>query len=43
MEVAAGYAVFDPERDQNIKDTMKRADKCMYERKRKLKEEKEIN
>lgn len=43
MEVAAGYAVFDPERDQNIKDTMKHADKCMYDRKRKLKEEKEIN
>lgn len=38
MEAAAGYAVFDPERDLSLKDTMKRADKYMYERKRELKQ-----
>ena len=37
MEVSAGYAVFDAGGDQSLRDTMKRADGRMYERKKELK------
>jgi diguanylate cyclase (GGDEF)-like protein len=37
MEISAGYAVFDSELDGNLKDTMKRADELMYQRKMELK------
>jgi diguanylate cyclase (GGDEF)-like protein len=37
MEIAAGYATFDSEHDDNLKDTMKRADELMYKRKMELK------
>ena len=38
MQISSGYASFDATHDQNLKDTMKRADGRMYERKKKLKE-----
>ncbi|MCM1273620.1 MAG: GGDEF domain-containing protein [Clostridium sp.] len=38
MEVSSGYAVFDQGRDKNLRDTMKRADARMYQRKKQLKE-----
>lgn len=38
MEISSGYAVFDAASDQSLKDTMKRADGRMYERKKALKE-----
>lgn len=37
MEIAAGYAIYDPKTDQTLDDTMKRADDMMYENKRQLK------
>jgi diguanylate cyclase (GGDEF)-like protein len=37
MEISAGYATFDVELDANLKDTMKRADELMYQRKLELK------
>jgi diguanylate cyclase (GGDEF)-like protein len=37
MEVSTGYAKFDPNIDHSLKDTMKRADKLMYQRKMELK------
>lgn len=37
MEISSGYALFDPAKDQSLKDTMKRADARMYERKKQLK------
>ncbi|MCH5249743.1 MAG: GGDEF domain-containing protein [Lachnospiraceae bacterium] len=37
MEISAGYAAFDADGDQSLKDTMKRADSRMYERKKELK------
>lgn len=38
MEVSSGYAVFDPGQDKHLRDTMKRADALMYQRKKQLKE-----
>lgn len=37
MEVSSGYASFDASGDKSLKDTMKRADERMYERKKELK------
>lgn len=37
MEIASGYAHFEPDSDKNLRDTMKRADMRMYERKTWLK------
>lgn len=37
MEIASGYAAFDPAVDSDLKETMKRADVHMYERKKQLK------
>jgi diguanylate cyclase (GGDEF)-like protein len=37
MGISAGYAVFDSKSDDNLKDTMKRADELMYQRKVELK------
>lgn len=38
MSVAAGYAVYDSENDDDLNDTMKRADEMMYENKQKMKQ-----
>lgn len=38
MSVSAGYALFDPDEDEDLDATLKRADKMMYENKRKYKE-----
>lgn len=38
MEIASGYAHFEVDLDKNLRDTMKRADMRMYERKTRLKE-----
>ena len=35
-----GYAAFDPSEDSDLKETMKRADVRMYERKKQLKAQK---
>ena len=40
MAIASGYAVFDPSADSDLKETMKRADVRMYERKKQLKAQK---
>lgn len=40
MAIASGYAAFDPEQDSDLKETMKRADVRMYERKKQLKAQK---
>lgn len=37
VSVAVGYAVYDPERDESLETTMKRADEMMYENKQELK------
>lgn len=37
VSVATGYAVYDPERDESLETTMKRADEMMYENKQKFK------
>lgn len=37
MEIASGYATFDATQDNNLHDTMKRADEEMYRRKEELK------
>lgn len=37
MEISSGYALFDPDKDQSLKDTVKHADARMYERKKELK------
>jgi PleD family two-component response regulator len=37
MEVSAGYAEFNANLDHNLRDTMKRADELMYQRKMQLK------
>lgn len=39
MEAAAGYALFEPDEDKTLRDTMKRADALMYQRKKELKAE----
>lgn len=38
MEVAVGFAGFDRSSDGNLSDTMKRADACMYQKKKEMKE-----
>ena len=38
VRVALGLAVYDPENDQSVNDTVRRADKLMYENKRKGKD-----
>ncbi|MCM1496603.1 MAG: GGDEF domain-containing protein [Bacteroides sp.] len=38
MEISSGYAIFDSGQDKYLKDTMKRADARMYQRKKELKE-----
>lgn len=38
MEISSGYAAFDAGQDKNLRDTMKRADALMYQRKKQLKE-----
>ena len=44
IHIAVGIAVYDPENDSGATDTMRRADKIMYDNKRIVKEqEKEIN
>lgn len=40
MAIASGYAAFDPSEDSDLKETMKRADVRMYERKKQLKAQK---
>ena len=37
VHIALGIAVYDPEIDQSVNDTVRRADKMMYENKRKAK------
>ena len=37
VHVAMGFAEYDPEQDSSVSDTMRRADKAMYENKRKWK------
>jgi diguanylate cyclase (GGDEF)-like protein len=37
MEISAGYAEFDSSLDHTLRDTMKRADELMYQRKMELK------
>jgi diguanylate cyclase (GGDEF)-like protein len=37
MEISAGYTRFSPDSDVNLRDTMKRADELMYNRKLELK------
>ena len=37
MAISAGYASFDAAGDHSLRDTMKRADERMYERKKELK------
>lgn len=39
VHIALGIAVYDPEMDQSVNDTMRRADKIMYENKRQAKRE----
>lgn len=41
VSMAAGLAVYDPERDRSPEDTFKRADTLMYENKRKMKNREE--
>ncbi len=36
---AIGYAVYDPERDESIREVFNRADANMYDKKRRMKEE----
>ncbi len=43
MEIASGFAIFDDENDTSLRDTMKRADANMYERKMQLKEKSRIS
>ncbi len=38
VSVAAGYAVYDPEKDASLEEVMKRADEMMYKNKQELKE-----
>lgn len=38
IQIAYGYAEFDPETDQDIEDTRSRADDKMYQKKREIKE-----
>lgn len=38
MQIACGYAEYDIKTDKNFEDTRSRADKRMYESKRRLKE-----
>jgi GGDEF domain-containing protein len=37
VSVAAGYAVYDKKIDENLEDTLKRADVLMYENKQEIK------
>ena len=39
LHIAIGVAVYDPENDRTLEDTIKRADDLMYENKRKWKEQ----
>ena len=39
ISAAIGYAIFNPKEDTSVEDVFKRADKFMYERKRKMKGE----
>ena len=39
VHVAMGFAEYDPEQDSTVNDTVRRADKDMYENKRKWKKE----
>lgn len=39
MEIACGYAAFDPTLDEDLEDTRSRADVMMYENKQKIKEQ----
>ena len=39
IRISLGLAVYDPETDQNVEDTVRRADQIMYEKKRKLRAE----
>ena len=39
MGIAGGYAQFDGEQDEDISDTVKRADKRMYEEKFRMKQQ----
>ena len=41
VHIALGIAVYDPENDQSVNDTVRRADKLMYENKRKRKKGRE--
>ena len=34
VNISLGVAIFDPEADENLEDTIRRADKIMYENKR---------
>ena len=38
MQIAYGYAVYDPDTDQKLEDTYNRADKIMYTNKKEKKE-----
>jgi diguanylate cyclase (GGDEF)-like protein len=38
ISIASGFAMFEADRDQSLNDVFKRADKAMYERKRKTKD-----
>ncbi len=39
MGIAAGFAIFDPEKDNSLRDTEKRADERMYIKKKQMKEQ----
>ena len=41
MEIASGFCCFDEKLDMSLRDTMKRADINMYERKQRMKQEAE--
>jgi diguanylate cyclase (GGDEF)-like protein len=43
VSVAVGYAVFNPEYDENLDDTMKRADVLMYQNKQMIKKKRSIS
>lgn len=43
ISVAIGYAVFDPEYDKTLKDTIKRADVLLYQNKQMIKEQQKNN
>ena len=39
MQIASGFAIFDKNEDGNLQDTMSRADKQMYQCKKRQKEQ----